>query len=147
MKLKPLGEQVAVVFGASSGIGRETALRLAARGARVVVAARDDEGLQSLVSEIESAGGQALAVTADARHWDDVKAVADRAAEHFGRLDTWVHAAAVAVYATFEETAPKEFKRVVETNLVGQAYGAMAALPHLRAAGGGALIHISSVEA
>jgi NAD(P)-dependent dehydrogenase (short-subunit alcohol dehydrogenase family) len=73
--------------------------------------------------------------------------VADRAVAEYGRLDTWVHCAAVSLYATFEETTPEEFARLIEVNLVGRLTGAMAALPHLKREGRGALIHISSVEA
>ncbi|HEX8476152.1 MAG TPA: SDR family oxidoreductase [Pyrinomonadaceae bacterium] len=147
MKLKPINEQVVCIVGASSGIGRETALRFARRGARLVVAARGAEGLESLVGEIRSAGGEARAVVCDVLHFEEVERVAAAAVEAYGRLDTWVHLAAVSIYAKFEETTPEEFKQVIETNLTGQAYGAMAALPHLRRAGGGALIHVSSVEA
>ena len=147
MRLKPLDEQVVVVFGASSGIGRETALRFARHGARVVVAARSEEGLQSLVEEIEAGGGQAEAVVADVVKFEQVQAVADRAVEVFGRLDTWVHVAAISVYATFEDTTPEEFRRVLEVNLLGQIHGAKAALPHLKQTGRGALIHVSSIEA
>jgi NAD(P)-dependent dehydrogenase (short-subunit alcohol dehydrogenase family) len=147
MKLKPISEQVVVVVGASSGIGRETALRFAARRARVVAAARGERGLATLVDEIGRKGGEARAITADVLNFEDMKRVADFAAEHYGRIDTWVHLAAVSIYATFEQTTPEESKQIIDTNLTGQAYGALAALPHLRRAGGGALIHISSVEA
>ena len=147
MQLKPVEEQVVALVGASSGIGRETALRLAARGARVVVSARSREGLDSLVEEIRSAGGEATAVVADAAVFDQVKSVAESAVEEHGRLDTWVHLAAVGLYATFEQTTPQEFKRVIDVNLMGQVYGAMAALPHIKREGSGALVHISSVEA
>jgi short-subunit dehydrogenase len=75
-----------------------------------------------------------------------MQALAEQAVERYGRIDTWVHAAAVSIYATFQETKPEEFRQLVEVNLVGQAFGAMAALPHLKRAGGGALIHIGSVE-
>lgn len=146
-QLKPISEQVVVVFGASSGIGRETAIQFAKRGAKVVVAARSEAGLLSLVESIRNLGGQATPVAADVTDFAQVKAVADRAAAEYGRLDTWVHCAAVSLYATFEETTPEEFARLIEVNLVGQAYGAMAALPHLKREGRGALIHISSVEA
>jgi NAD(P)-dependent dehydrogenase (short-subunit alcohol dehydrogenase family) len=147
MQLKPVEEQVVVLMGASSGIGRETALRFAKRGAKVVVSARGMEGLNSLVEEIRGKGGQATAVPAEVTEFEQVKAVADRAVEEYGRLDTWVHLAAVGLFATFEQTTPEEFKRVVDVNLMGQVYGAMAALPHLKREGRGALIHISSVEA
>ncbi len=137
--LKPIEEQVVVVFGASSGIGRETALAFARRGAKVVVAARGEAGLQSLVESIRNLGSEAVYVVADVTDFAQVQAVAERAVAEYGRLDTWVHCAAVSLYATFEQTTPEEFKRLVDVNLVGQAYGAMAALPHLRREGRGAL--------
>jgi NAD(P)-dependent dehydrogenase (short-subunit alcohol dehydrogenase family) len=146
-QLKPVGEQVVVLMGASSGIGRESALRFARKGAKVVASARGEEGLDSLVQEIRDEGGEAIAVPADTSEFGQVKAVADRAVEEYGRLDTWVHLAAVGLFATFEQTTPEEFARVIDVNLMGQVYGAMAALPHLKREGRGALIHISSVEA
>jgi NAD(P)-dependent dehydrogenase (short-subunit alcohol dehydrogenase family) len=147
MKLKPIRNQVAVLMGASSGIGRQAAIDFAKRGAKVFASARDQEGLDSLAEEIRRAGGHVAVKTADTSDFEQVKAVADEAARTFGRIDTWVHAAAVTLYADFERTTPEEWKRIIDVNLNGQAYGAMAALPHLRKAGGGALIHISSVEA
>lgn len=147
MKLKPVEQQVVALMGASSGIGRETALRFADRGARVVVSARSKEGLDSLVQEIQNKGGEATAVVADVTDFEQVEAVANRAAEAYGRLDTWVQLAGVSVFAPFDKTTPEEFRRVVETDLLGQAYGAMAALPHLKAEGRGALVHVTSVVA
>lgn len=147
MNLKPIDQQVAVIFGASSGIGRETALQFAKRGAKLVVAARDEAGLGTLIEDIARLGGTATHVVAEATAFDHVKAVADKAIQLYGRLDTWVHVAAVNLYATFEQTTPDEFERVVDVNLMGQVFGAMAALPHLKREGRGALIHVSSVEA
>ncbi len=147
MKLKPIEQQVVAVVGASSGIGRETALQFANRSAKVVVSARSESGLASLVDEIAQMGGDAIAVPADVSIFEQVQAVADKTVEHYGRLDTWVHTAATAVIAPFEQVSPEEFKRVIDVNLMGQVYGAMVALPHLRREGRGALIHISSVEA
>ena len=147
MRLKTVEEQVVALMGASSGIGREAALRFAERGAKVVVSARSEPGLHSLVEEIRGKGGEATVVVADTSKYEQVKAVANRAVEEYGRLDTWVHLAAVGLFATFEQTTPEEFERVIDVNLMGQAYGAMAALPHLKREGRGALIHISSVEA
>ena len=146
MRLKPIQEQVVVIIGASSGIGRETALRFAARGAKVVVSARGEPGLVSLVEEIAAAGGTAIHVVCDVTREDEVAAVADAAARAYGRIDTWVNAAAVSVYAKFEETSAEEFRRVVDVTFMGQVHGARAALPHLRREGRGALIAISSVE-
>jgi NAD(P)-dependent dehydrogenase (short-subunit alcohol dehydrogenase family) len=147
VQLKPVEEQVVVLMGASSGIGRQTALRFASKGAKVVASARGQEGLDSLVEEIRAEGGEAIAAPADTSKFEQVKAVANRAVEEYGRLDTWVHLAGVGLFATFEQTTPEEFARVIDVNLMGQVYGAMAALPHLKREGRGALIHISSVEA
>ena len=147
MELKPIEEQVVVVMGASSGIGRDTALRFANRGAKVVVSARSDKGLASLVEEIRGTGGEATAIPADVSEFEQVRAVADGAVEEYGRLDTWVHLSAVILFAAFEDTTPEEFRRLIDVNLMGQVYGAMVALPHLRREGRGALVHVSSMGA
>jgi len=146
MKLKPINQQVVVVMGASSGIGRAAALRFAAKGAAVVVAARNQKGLDAVVAEIRGKGGKAVAVTADTADANQVKAVADRAVAEFGRIDTWAHVAGVGLYGTVEQIPPADYERLVEVNLLGQIYGALAALPHLRAEGRGALVHVSAVD-
>jgi NAD(P)-dependent dehydrogenase (short-subunit alcohol dehydrogenase family) len=145
MKLKPVGEQVAAVVGASSGIGRETALRFIKRGAKVVLAARSGAGLRFLEEEIRGLGGQATSVVADVSEFEQVETVARVAVEEYGRLDTWVHLAAVGLFAPFDQTRPEEFRRVVDVDLMGQVYGAMAALPRIKGEGRGALVHVSSV--
>ncbi|GAB4368232.1 MAG: SDR family oxidoreductase [Elainellaceae cyanobacterium] len=147
IQLKPINQQVVAVVGASSGIGRQTALRFAERGAKLSISARSEAGLNELMNEITQLGGEAIVIPADVSDFDQVKAIADKTVEHYGRLDTWVHAAATGIFAFFEQIKPEEFKRVIDVNLMGQVYGAMAALPHLRREGRGALIHISSVEA
>jgi NAD(P)-dependent dehydrogenase (short-subunit alcohol dehydrogenase family) len=145
MQHKPINQQVVAVVGASSGIGRETALQFARRGAKVVVAARSEPGLASLVDEIRRNQGEATAIVADVTEFEQVKAIADKAVEEYGRLDTWVHTPATSVYATFDNITPQEFQRVIDIGLLGQVYGAMAALPHLKREGRGALIHVSSI--
>lgn len=146
IRLKPVEQQVVVVLGASSGIGRASALRLAARGAKLVVGARSESGLASLVQEITGAGGEAVFGVCDAVDPEQVEQLARLAVSRYGRIDTWVNAAALSLFATFEDTTPAEFRRVMEVSYLGQVHGALAALPHLRAAGQGALISISSVE-
>jgi NAD(P)-dependent dehydrogenase (short-subunit alcohol dehydrogenase family) len=145
VNLKPIENQVVVVMGASSGIGRETALRFAKRGAKVVVAARSEAGLRSLEDEIRALGGEASAVVADVSQFEQVETVAQSAAEEYGRLDTGVHLAAAGLFARFDQTEPDEFRRVIDVDLMGQVYGAMVALPHIKREGRGALVHISSV--
>ena len=146
MQLKPIADQIVVIVGASSGIGRDAALRFAKQGAKIVVSARSESGLLSLVDEIQQFGGNATAITADVSVFEQVQAIAEQAIAAYGRIDTWVHAAATAVFSTFEQLTPEEFKRVIDVNLMGQVYGAMVALPHLKQEGRGALIHISSME-
>lgn len=146
MQLKPINQQVVAVVGASSGIGRITALRFAEKGAKVVIAARNEAGLESLAQQIREFGGDVTTVVADVADFQQVKAIADKAVAVYGRIDTWVHAAATGMYAFFKDIQPEEFKRVVEVSLLGQVYGAMAALPYLKQEGRGAFISVSSVE-
>ncbi|MBV9452969.1 MAG: SDR family NAD(P)-dependent oxidoreductase [Rubrobacter sp.] len=95
MLLKPIDQQVVVLMGASSGIDREAAVRFAERGAKVVVSARNEGAIRSWADEIHRNGGEALVVPADAAEFEQVKVVADRAAEEYGYLDIWMHLSAV----------------------------------------------------
>jgi NAD(P)-dependent dehydrogenase (short-subunit alcohol dehydrogenase family) len=143
---KPVTDQVVVIAGASSGIGRATALEFARQGARVVCAARTVPALDSLVDEIVRDGGQALAVPTDVAEPAQVYALAEAAEARFGRIDTWVNNAAVAVWGRIEDITDAEFDRVLRVNFLGQVYGVHAALPALRRAGGGVIIGVASVE-
>ncbi|MFS8478530.1 MAG: SDR family oxidoreductase [Micromonosporaceae bacterium] len=137
-------DQVVVLAGASTGIGRETALRFARRGSRVVLAARNRQALDTLAAEVERVGGVPLVVPTDVSDPDQVADLAARAVERFGRIDTWVNLAAVSTYATVEQLDVAEIRRVIEVNLLGQIYGMKAALPRMREAGG-TIINVSSV--
>jgi NAD(P)-dependent dehydrogenase (short-subunit alcohol dehydrogenase family) len=143
---RPLAEQVVVVTGASSGIGRATVLELARRGAKVVGAARTVAALDTLVEEVAAAGGEAVAVPTDVADPVAVRELAERAESHFGRIDTWVNNAAVAVWARVEDITDEEFDRVMRVNFLGQVHGVHAAVPALRRAGGGTIIGVASVE-
>ena len=96
---RPVSEQVAVVVGASTGIGRATALAFAAKGAKVMCAARNAQALDTLTEQIRADGGTAIAAPTDIAHPAQVRALADLAEQRFGRIDTWVNNAAVAVWA------------------------------------------------
>lgn len=146
MHLKPINQQVVVIVGASSGIGRSAALLFAKQGAKVVAAARSQAGLDSLVSQIKREGGEAIAQLADVADFEQVQAIAQTAIDTFGRIDTWVQNAAAGMVAPFSETTVEEFRRVIDVTLMGQVYGAKAALPHLKQAGQGSFISISSME-
>lgn len=147
VNLKPLAEQVIVVFGASSGIGRVTALEAVRRGAQVVGAARDGQALASLVAAADEIRPGRVAIgTADAAQFSEVARIADVAVRRFGRIDTWAHVAGVGQRGRFTEMLPEEFKRLIEVDLLGPVYGAMAALQHIRERGG-AYIAVSSETA
>lgn len=143
--LRPLSEQVVVLTGASSGIGRATAIEFGRRGASVVLAARNAEALHTAAREVEAAGGRALVVVTDVADAAQVFRLAEDAVARFGRIDTWINNAAVSEYGTVEEISLEEIERIVAVNLLGTIYGIRAALPHLRRAGGGALINVGSV--
>src|SRR4051794_17282449 len=100
---RPLSEQIIVITGASSGIGRETAQQLARRGAALVLVARNEEALRETAAEVEVFGGRALVAPADVSDPEQMQRVADQAASHFGRIDSWVNGAAVSTYGTVEQ--------------------------------------------
>lgn len=139
--------RVVVVTGASSGIGAATALELARAGANVVLAARRKDALSTVADECRALGAHALVVPTDVTDPVAVDRLADRAADHFGQIDAWVNNAAVATYGTLTEVPPEEFRRVVEVNLLGVAYGMRSALTHLRRTGGGVIVNNASVLA
>ena len=139
--------RVVVITGASSGIGRATAIELASRGDSVVLTARDAAALNDVVRECEEAGGRALALPADVTRDHEVDDVARRAVEAFGHIDVWINNAAVALFAKFEEAPPDAYRRVIETNLFGYIHGARAAMKHFKQRGAGILINIDSVTA
>lgn len=129
---KPLSEQVIVVTGASSGLGRAVARLAGRRGAKVVVTARNSEALDACVREIEAFGSEALAVPADCTVQDEVAQVVEQAVDRFGRIDTYVANAIVTVYAETYRYEPDELRRIMDVNFFGQVYGYWAVLPHLR---------------
>jgi NAD(P)-dependent dehydrogenase (short-subunit alcohol dehydrogenase family) len=144
--LKPLDEQVMVITGASSGIGLVTAKMAARHGACVVLAARNEADLQRAVEEIRARGGRAVHQVADVADVAQVGAIADTAIREFGRIDTWVNNAAVAVYGRVMEVALDDMRRQFDVNYWGQVHGSRAAVPHLRERGG-ALINVASALA
>jgi len=122
---------VALVTGASSGIGEATAKRLAAEGAAVVVAARRRDRLERLVEEIDGAGGRALAIESDVTERVQAEALVERTVAELGRLDTVVNNAGVMLLGPALDAPIEEWERMVDLNLKGLLYVAKAALPHL----------------
>jgi short-subunit dehydrogenase len=140
-------EQAVVITGASSGIGRATALALAERGAKVVLAARNRGALESLAREIAEQGGEALVVVTDVSVWSQVVRLSEAAVAHFGRIDTWINGAATALYGTVDEVTIEEIEQVVRVVLLGQIHGIKAALPLMKRQGSGHIICITSLLA
>jgi NAD(P)-dependent dehydrogenase (short-subunit alcohol dehydrogenase family) len=132
LRKKPLSEQVVLITGASSGLGRAVARGAAARGAKIVVTARGEEGLDACVREAQAFGSEAIAVPADCTVQDEVGRVVEQAIDRFGRIDTYVANAIVTVYAETYRYEPDELRRIMDVNFFGQVYGYWAALPHLR---------------
>ncbi|NUR34409.1 MAG: SDR family oxidoreductase [Gemmatimonadaceae bacterium] len=146
VKLKPIQEQVMVITGASSGIGLVTAKMAACQGACVVLAARNEADLQRAVEEIRAAGGRAVYRVADVSDPDQVERIADTAVREFGRVDSWVNNAAVAIYGRVMEVELRDMRRQFDVIYWGQVHGSRTAVPHLKRQGG-ALINVASALA
>lgn len=138
-------KSVVVITGASSGIGRAIALRLADKGARLVLAARGTKELEAVAEECRKRGAEALAVTTDVTDPAMVEGLAARAVAEFGRLDVWINNAAVAAFGRLADIPPADFQRVLDVNISGYVNGARAALKLQAAQNSGVLINIASV--
>ena len=142
--MKQLANQVVVITGTSTGIGRATAIEFARRKATVVLAARREEVLRDLAGQCETLGGRALIFALDVSDPGAVAALARKANETFGRIDVWVNNAAVTAFGRLEETPLEVHRRVIEVNLLGYINGAHAVLPFFREQNSGVLINLSS---
>jgi 3-oxoacyl-[acyl-carrier protein] reductase len=136
-------KKVAIVTGGSRGIGAAIAKRLAAAGASVAITySKGADAAASVVNAIEGAGGEAIAIQADAADADAVKSAVEKAVAKFGRLDVLVNNAGTAIPKTFEETTLKEMDHVIDINLRGVFVATQAALKHMK--DGGRIIMIGS---
>jgi short-subunit dehydrogenase len=136
-----------VITGASSGIGRATALTFARRGARLVLAARRAEVLADVVAECRALGAQALAVPTDVTDAQAVQRLAQAAADFGPGIDVWVNNAGVGAIGPFDEVPLAAHEQVLRTNLLGPLYGAYAVLPYFRRQRRGTLINVISLGA
>jgi 3-oxoacyl-[acyl-carrier protein] reductase len=142
-----LKDKVAVITGASQGIGRDAALALAGAEAKVAIAARNEEKLASLANNIAAAGGEALAVRMDVADAEQVKAGFKQIVEKFGRLDILVNNAAITRDGLAMRMKKDDWNAVLETNLTGAYLCIQQALPVMMKARAGRIINISSVVA
>ena len=143
----PKPRQTVVVTGASAGVGRAIAVRFGKRGWQVAVIARGRAGLDSAKEEIEAAGGRALAIQADVADAEALMRAADQVELELGTIDVWVNNAMVTVYANIADIAPEEFHQVTQVTYLGQVYGTLAALKHMRRRNRGVIICIGSALA
>jgi NADP-dependent 3-hydroxy acid dehydrogenase YdfG len=141
---KPLSGKVALVTGASSGIGDATARALAAAGADVVVTARRVDRLDALVKELEKEGVKAHAIAADLLKDADNKRIVTETEEKFGRLDILVNNAGVMLLSPVADSNPDDWRRMLELNVLAMMISSQAALPGMKKRGGGDIINISS---
>ena len=142
--LKKLDQQVMVLTGATSGIGLVTARRAAEAGARLVLAARDADALDTLAHEMRQRGVDAITVAADVGNAADVERIGQAAIERFGRIDTWVNNAGIGLYGSQEQTPLEDMQRVMQTNFWGVVHGCLTAAKLMKPRGGGAIINIGS---
>src|SRR3954452_5110693 len=145
MPLQDFNGRVVAITGASSGIGQATALACARAGAAVALAARRVDRLYDLVQRIEDDGVRALAVRTDVSDEEQAAAFVRRARDELGRLDALVNNAGVMLPGPIEGADTGEWRRMIDANAYGLRYCTHAALPIMRAAGGGHIVNVSSV--
>ncbi len=141
---KSLAGRVALVTGASSGIGEAAAIALAEAGADVAISARRVDRLAALVKTIEALGVRALALPGDVAIEADATAAVEKTVAHFGKIDILVNSAGIIQAGGIENTNLEEYRRVVDVNLMGTVYTCRAAIGPMKAQGHGDIINISS---
>ncbi|MDR2620265.1 MAG: SDR family oxidoreductase [Propionibacteriaceae bacterium] len=146
-KLFDLTGKVAVVTGASSGLGAAAAIAYAEHGADVALLARRADKLQQTAEQITALGRKALAVTCDVASEESVKAAIDQVAAEFGHIDILLNNAGIAVRGAVDQLDKADWDRIVATNLTGVYLVSKYVVPHLKAAGGGRIVNIASINA
>jgi len=139
--------QVAVITGASAGVGRATAHAFAKRGFDVALLARGQAGLDGAAKEVQNAGTRALVIPTDVSQFDQVDSAATRVEEELGPIDVWVNDAMTTVFAPAWEVKPADFQRAVEVTFLGQVWGTMAALSKMRPRDRGQIVNVGSALA
>jgi short-subunit dehydrogenase len=143
--LPPISEAVVVITGASSGIGKATALAFANAGARLVLCARRGPELENTATECRSAGADVESMIVDVAHTGQVQALANHAIERFRKIDVWINNAGMDAFGTFADMPLEAIERCLQTNLFGTIYGMKAVLPHFMERGAGIIINNASL--
>jgi short-subunit dehydrogenase len=138
-------DKVAVITGASSGIGRATALRLAKEGYSLILGARSQDDVEVVAATCSAMGSKAIAVEADVTDRQAVEKLSAAAFEHFGGFDVWINNAGVTSVGAFIDTPDDVMRQVIETNFFGSLYGTREALSHFIPRKSGTLISVASV--
>ncbi len=138
---------IAVVTGASAGVGRATALELARRGFDVALLARGDAGLEAAADDVKQLGAAALALPVDVADQPAVAAACASAENTLGPIDVWINNAMTTVFAPFQDVEPSAFRRAVEVTFLGQVWGTMAALDVMRPRNRGTIVNVGSALA
>ncbi|MGH2693376.1 MAG: SDR family NAD(P)-dependent oxidoreductase [Actinomycetota bacterium] len=142
-----LDAKAAIVTGAASGIGEGIARRFAEAGARVTVADRDGDGARRVAQAIIDGGAEALVVQCDVSREDDLQAMVEETAARFGGVDILVNNAGVIDFTPIETLTLARWEHVLAINLTSIAFASKHAVPHIRRAGGGAIVNIASIQA
>ncbi|WP_114394919.1 SDR family oxidoreductase [Oleisolibacter albus] len=138
-------DRVVVITGASSGIGRATAIAFAEQGAAVVLAARREAALHQVAEDVHRAGGRAMVIATDVRDEGQVQTLARRATDAFDRIDIWINNAGIGAFGSFADIPGEAFKAVIDTTFYGSVHGFRAALPQMKRQGYGIIITTASV--
>jgi short-subunit dehydrogenase len=136
---------VVAITGASSGIGRATALRLAREGCAIAACARRADRLETLAREVEAAGGQALTMVADVTNEQEMASFVDRTVERFGRLDVMMCNAGFGIYGAIDDISGAQMRKLMDVNYFGTFYAARAAVAVFRRQGRGHIVIVSSI--
>jgi short-subunit dehydrogenase len=137
-------KEIAVVTGATAGVGRAVVRRFAKEGAYIGLLARGKEALENAKKEVEDAGGKAIAIPTDVAKWEQVEEAAKKVEEEFGSIDIWINNAMTSVFAPLKDITEKEFHRVTEVTYLGTVYGTMAALRRMLPRNKGSIVQVGS---